>query len=310
MCRIHIITKKERYNMMRETPHKTLQEVVLILEENTLPLYEQDIPALARELEAHHIAFRRMTLSDTESAEVLEQLEENGLCGRLYVSDSAGAICYLQRKDACIVLLEDACHRNTTVTGIRYVVEGLSGIDCEYLQRVYLRLRGEPWTILRTERCIIREMTPEDVPALYEIYADRQTVRYMEDLYDDPEEEIRYTKAYIENIYAFYGYGMWLIEDKADGRVIGRAGVEYKEGREGVELGFMIARRCWKQGFATEAVSAILDYTKEQLGILHVYAMVEEDNDKSLAFCSKMGFVRTGESSADSKRYLIMEKDL
>ena len=92
-----------------------------------------------------------------------------------------------------------------------YCVESLEDIDGEYLERIYRRTKGIPWNIVETEHLLIREIIPEDVPRLYELYSDDSITKYMDNLYSDPEQELSYTRDYIQNIYGFYGYGMWII---------------------------------------------------------------------------------------------------
>ena len=113
-----------------------------------------------------------------------------------------------------------------------YCVEDLNDIDEAYEDRVYRRFKGIPWDIAETPRLKIREIKVEDVKRLYELYRDESITRYMEPLFEDPKQEEEYTKAYIKNVYGFYGYGMWIIESKESGQVIGRAGLECKEGIE------------------------------------------------------------------------------
>ena len=90
------------------------------------------------------------------------------------------------------------------------VVEGFEEVDMTFLQRVYERHFNIPWTILETERCIVRELELSDLDDLFSMYAEPGMTDYMEGLYEY-EEELEYQKAYIENMYRFYGYGMWLV---------------------------------------------------------------------------------------------------
>ncbi len=45
---------------------------------------------------------------------------------------------------------------------------------------------------------------------------------FIEPLCEKREDEIAYTKAYIENMYVYYGYGMWLVCDRENGEIIER----------------------------------------------------------------------------------------
>ena len=54
--------------------------------------------------------------------------------------------------------------------GTRYAVESLAELDIEYLERVRRRYNHIPWDIGETDRCLIRELSLADLPALYELY--------------------------------------------------------------------------------------------------------------------------------------------
>ena len=64
------------------------------------------------------------------------------------------------------------------------VVEGFEEVDMTFLQRVYERHFNIPWTILETERCIVRELELSDLDALFSMYAEPGMTDYMEGLYE------------------------------------------------------------------------------------------------------------------------------
>lgn len=86
--------------------------------------------------------------------------------------------------------------------GTRYAVESLAELDIEYLERVRRRYNHIPWDIGETDRCLIRELSLSDLPALYELYDKPGMTDFVEPLYDY-ETELEYQKAYIENCMAF-----------------------------------------------------------------------------------------------------------
>ena len=192
-----------------------------------------------------------------------------------------------------VVWLNDS-NRGETFPSGAYCVENPSDTDEGYLDRIFRRFMGMPWQITETQRLRIREITVDDVPRLYQLYDDESITRYMEPLFPDPAQELEYTKEYIRNVYGFYGYGMWIIEEKESGRVIGRAGLESKEGFEGLELGFMLGVDYQHKGYAYEACSAILKYGIEELGINRYCAFVNKDNTASAGLCERLGFCVNG----------------
>lgn len=172
--------------------------------------------------------------------------------------------------------------------GTRYAVESLAELDIEYLERVRRRYNHIPWDIGETERCLIRELSLSDLPALYELYAKPGMTDFVEPLYDY-ETELEYQKAYIENMYGFYEYGMWLVFSKETGKLIGRAGLEHDE------LGYMIAPELQNLGYATEVCRFIIDYARENTDFEELYCLIDERNEASVCLAKKLGFVRNAQ---------------
>ncbi|MGN0349628.1 MAG: GNAT family N-acetyltransferase [Roseburia sp.] len=168
--------------------------------------------------------------------------------------------------------------------------EGFAEIDFCFLERVYQRHHKLPWTIVTTERCIIREFTMTDLDALFALYEGEGMTDYMEPLLPY-EEERTYQQAYIDYMYRFYGYGMWVVCKKETGELIGRVGVEYRtEGNGEPELGYAIGAAYQGKGFATETCLAILDYVKKELGMPQIYCLIEEGNQASEQVARRLGF--------------------
>ncbi len=184
-------------------------------------------------------------------------------------------------------------NRDASFAGVSYLIEDFSGMDSAYCRMVYARAHRLPLTILETERCVVREMTEDDLDRLYEIYADPSVTAYMEPLFEDRDEERAYIRNYIERIYAFYGYGLWSVFDKKSGLLIGRAGVEQKD--DYAELGYLIAPEYQKKGYATEVCREILMYAEGALGLSGIRAMVHRENAASVRLCEKLGFRCIGE---------------
>ena len=212
----------------------------------------------------------------------------------LYITDSDDTYRALRQQDAYVLPFRHAGNREADFAGAAYVIEQIEELGYEEIDMAYRRLAGLPWEILTTKRCIVRETTEEDADSFYEIYAESEITKYMEDLYVDREAELAYIREYREKVYGFYGYGMWTVLLK-DGTVIGRAGVSWREGYDVPELGFVIGVPWQRRGYACEVCSAILGYAAEELGMEQIQALVMKDNVKSLALCGRLGFQEAGE---------------
>ena len=94
--------------------------------------------------------------------------------------------------------------------------------------------------------------------------------------------------------------GLLAVERKSSRDVIGYCGlVDSARGPDGEpELAFELLRRTWRQGYATEASMAVLDWAKSS-GHQRLWATVWEWNTASRRVLAKLGFTETERSEAD-----------
>ena len=210
--------------------------------------------------------------------------------------------------------------------GIPYLGYHLTEMEPQYLERVWRRQAGMPWEILETERCLVRETNLKDADAFYEIYGDGAVTEYLEKLPEDRNDFCAWLEIYQKQVYGLLGYGIWTVclkpsewsakrevrgvEDAgkilvgdARWRVIGRAGLNVREGQEDPELGFVIGKTWQGRGYAFEVCSAILEYARD-CGIQRVNAFAELENYASIALLQKLGFRNVGKKLVDGKRCL------
>lgn len=193
------------------------------------------------------------------------------------------------------------------LSGVEYVVDSFEQVESYFLEKVHQRYHQIPWTIAETKRCIIRELCMEDFDALFELYKDKELTKYTEPLLEY-EEELNKQRAYIDHMYRYFGYGMWLVFLKDTGELIGRAGLENRqiydferksinsdvyeasEGKTVTELGYLIKRKHQGKGLATEVCQAILQYAQEELEIEELNCFIEEGNTPSIKLAESLGF--------------------
>lgn len=224
--------------------------------------------------------------------------------GMLYLTDCAETARKLSEAGYPVLGILTEKNRQDSFSGVQYLAEEGAELDEEYLERVYRRLKGLPWQILTTSRCIVRETTEADVDAFYKIYASPAITRYMENLFEDRAEELAYTVQYRKNVYEFYGFGIWTVILKETGEVIGRAGLTMREGFEEPELGFVIGVPWQGQGLAREVCEAILQYGEEEFAFQTVQAMVQPENRISIALLHALKFEQASEWTENGIRYL------
>lgn len=184
-----------------------------------------------------------------------------------------------------------------------YVVLHPEEMAYEDFERIYQRQKGIPWTILTTERCLVREFAMEDLAALEELYAWPGITDYTEPL-EPHEQEAAYQRDYIRYAYGIFGYGFWLVFDKKTGELIGRAGIETNEdcGDGEAELGYVIRPDRQHQGIATEVCAAILAYAGKELGLRRIFARTHRDNVPSTVLLRRLGFAEKKQERSAEKR--------
>ena len=94
--------------------------------------------------------------------------------------------------------------------------------------------------------------------------------------------------------------GLLAVERKATHDVIGYCGLIDGRGPEGEpELAFELLRRVWRQGYATEAALAVLDWARTS-GYERLWATVREWNIASRRVLTKVGFTETDRKELDA----------
>lgn len=227
----------------------------------------------------------------------------------LIVTDNSSVFNLLHGQGYYVIALYHEKNRQQTFQDARYVVENLSELEYRSYEEAFQRLAGLPWSILETNRLKVRESTVFDVEEFYRIYSDPSITYYMEDLFPEKEQEIAYMKAYVDQIYGFYGYGLWTVILKETGKIIGRAGLSVREGYELPELGFVIDVEHQRQGYAFEVCSAILDYAKSELEFEAVQALADENNVASVHLLEKLGFVFDRNVTISDRHYKLFIKN-
>ena len=230
--------------------------------------------------------------------------EETLIEETLYITDHEEIAKQLLEEKANVLVWLHEQNKDKNLTFAPHAIEMIEEMDFRYVYRIYQRFQKLPWKITETKRCIIREMTEEDLGAVYEVYAAPSITKYMEGLYEDRKEELEYTRSYIQNAYHFYGYGTWIIERKQDKKIIGRVGFNLREGFDEPELGFVIMEKEQNKGYAFECCKEVLNVGKEEYEFEKVQALVKEGNEASINLCKKLGFVFDDKVQVEGEEYL------
>lgn len=149
--------------------------------------------------------------------------------------------------------------------------------------------------ILETERLRLRELTLLDVDHLLTIFADPVAMEYYLSTKDRPQA-VRWIEWNIES-YQTNGFGLWLVERKNDGQFVGQCGITLQKipGSVEPEVGYLLRREFWGQGYATEAAIACRDWGFRHLNVSRLISIINVLNHPSIRVAARTGMAHAGE---------------
>ncbi len=160
---------------------------------------------------------------------------------------------------------------------------------------------------LETERLWLRRLEEADLDFHYKrVFADPDVMRTLRGgvPLSRAEFEGRVRASFFEH-WTRHGFGPWVVERKADARLIGHCGLRYWPDSSDVELFYAIERAAWGHGFATEAASASVDAGFRALDLEHISACVTPDNPASIRVLEKLGMRRGDECDLKGMRVVM-----
>jgi len=145
--------------------------------------------------------------------------------------------------------------------------------------------------ILETPRLLLRHLERADLEPLHALYRDPDIRQYFPDGTRTLEETRRELEFFLNGHPRAPELGLWATIEKESGAFLGRCGLLPWEidGRREVELAFMIDKRRWGEGFATEASLGIIDYAAGSPDLDRLICLIHADNARSIAVAGRVG---------------------
>ena len=149
--------------------------------------------------------------------------------------------------------------------------------------------------IIETERLILRGHRKEDFRECAEMWAHPDVVRYIGGRPFSGEEVWARLLRYVGH-WEWMGYGFWAIEEKATGAFAGELGFaevkrEMEHPIQGVpKIGWVLAPRTHGQGYATEAVRAVVVWGDRHFDSARTVCLIHPDNLRSVHVAEKCGY--------------------
>lgn len=154
----------------------------------------------------------------------------------------------------------------------------------------------ESTVILETPRLLVRLMQPGDIDPLVALWTDPAVTKHMGGPRD--REQLEGNLAAMCREASKGAYDLWPVVEKATGAVIGMAGLLEKDvnGRDAIELVYVLSKSVWGQGYATEIASAIREYAFSTLGLRRIVSLIHPENTASMRVAKKVGMEFEGEA--------------
>ena len=96
--------------------------------------------------------------------------------------------------------------------------------------------------------------------------------------------------------WALYGFGMFVVEEKASAKFVGRVGPFYPPVWPGFEVGWGIASEFRGKGYAIEAARASIDWSFATFELDEIVHCIDPENAASQAVARRLGAVNEGET--------------
>lgn len=151
----------------------------------------------------------------------------------------------------------------------------------------------KPPEIIETSRLRLRAAMVQDAASIFETYAtDPIVTRY---LIWRPNSSIGETREFLERCIAVWAEGSafaWVILRREDQRLMGM--IEARMDGHKIELGYVLARAFWGNGYMPEAAKAVIKWALDQPGIYRVWAVCNVANAASARALEKVGMKKEG----------------
>jgi [ribosomal protein S5]-alanine N-acetyltransferase len=155
--------------------------------------------------------------------------------------------------------------------------------------------------IVEGARILLRDLTDADAPAVHRWAGDPRTVEFVPLGPLDGPSTVNYVAQLVTQARRRPRLGYtFAIERRVDSEVVGSVSLEVDsfEHRR-AEIGYILRRDAWGQGFATEATALVRDFAFDHLHVHRLWAVCDPDNPASAAVLRKVGMRLEGTMRGD-----------
>ena len=173
------------------------------------------------------------------------------------------------------------------------------------------------FTEFETERFLFRKFNENDFPVIFAWHSSCENMGFRRDGIKSESDTRKYMKYIIGEADAVECKNFWFaVERKADKKLVGEGII--LDVPEKPELGWLVDKNFWGQGYGTEIGSGLLQYAFERLNSRRVIAACHVENHASYKLMEKMGMRREahfkkekfyGDKWCDRFQYAILQEE-
>jgi RimJ/RimL family protein N-acetyltransferase len=149
---------------------------------------------------------------------------------------------------------------------------------------------------LTTDRLVIRPLALSDFEDYMAAWADPELTRFIG---GEPRDRTTSWGKFLQGagLWPILGYGYWTFADRTTGRFLGNGGLsQFERGVAAlighVEAGWAFIPAAWGNGYATEAMAAVLAWADATLKPPEIRAIIDHGNLASIRVAEKLGFAK------------------
>lgn len=145
---------------------------------------------------------------------------------------------------------------------------------------------------ITTSRLFIRSLELDDAAFMLELLNSKG---FIDNIGDRGIKTIEQSKALIEDKYrdGYPTHGLFVVERLADNAVLGTVSLLKRDNLPFDDIGYAFLPQYFRQGYATEAVTAVINQIKQQ-GATALHGVVDFPNHISQHLLLKLGFEEDG----------------
>ncbi len=148
--------------------------------------------------------------------------------------------------------------------------------------------------VLESPRLRLRKLTVDDVPAWFARASDPESSRLAGNPIPSSIDVCYQWLEFHDRTFAKSEGIRWAIEPKQLGFSVGSIGLFNLSAQNATaEIGAVVGRQHWNQGYVTEAANLIIDYAQRELSLAEIFADALSSNSASKRVLDKLGFAFT-----------------